>query len=222
MRIGRFVKSSLSAWKGRNVCIIETRGSVTRCPAAADPVLFETEGPCIDEQEVLDYIAQHKDVLEGVVVAGGEPFMQPDLYPFLKKLKSLKLPIMVRSEGMYPDSIDDLAGACMFSRAGITVPYGNMCQEDEDKLIRSLKILADSDVEYEVEFFAAPGYADKGRLRDVAKTMGPKGLLLIVSVDPSKTGDPLLKDAKPLKKKDALELHGLAKKYAKKVEVRGF
>ncbi len=222
MRIGRFVKSSLSAWKGRNVCIIETRGSVTRCPAAADPVLFETDGACIDEQEVLDYISRHTDVLEGVVITGGEPFMQPDLYAFLKKLKAAKLPVMVRSEGMFPDSLDDLAGACMFARAGVSVPYGDMCQEDENKLMRSLRVLADSDLEYEVEFYAAPGFADRGRLSNVAKTMGPKGLLLIVSVDPSKTGDPLLKDAKPLKKKDALELHALAKKYAKKVEVRGF
>ncbi len=222
MRIGRFVKSSLSAWKGRNVCIIETRGSVTRCPAAVDPVLFESEGPCIGEEEVLDYISQNTGVLEGVVIAGGEPFMQDDLYAFLKKLKLTKLPVMVRSEGMYPDSLDDLAGACMFARAGITVPYGDMCQEDESKLLRSLKVMAGSDMEYEVVFYAAPGSVDKARLEKVAGTMGPKGLLLITSVDPGKTDDPALKGAKPLKKKDALELHGLAKKSAKKVEVRGF
>ncbi len=222
MRIGRFVKSSLSAWKGRNVCIIETRGSVTRCPAAVDPVLFESDGPCIEEDEVLGFISGDSGTLEGIVIAGGEPFMQADLYSFLKKLKTTKLPVMVRSEGMFPDSLDDLAGACMFSRAGITVPYGDMCQDDEGKLLRSLGIMADSGMEYEVSFYAAPGFANRKRLEAVAKTMGPKGTLLIVSVDPSKTDDPRLKDAKPLKRKDALELHGLARKYAKKVEVRGF
>ena len=222
MRIGRFVKSSLSAWKGKNVCVIEVRGSHTRSPAAADPVLFEYEGPCIDEEEVFDFISQHTDVLEGIVIAGGEPFMQSDLYLFLKKLKAVKLPVMIRTEGMCPDSLDDLAGACMFAKAGITIPYGDMCQEDEGKLLRSLKILADSDIEYEAMFYAAPGFDGTERLKSVAKTIGPKGTLLIISVDPEKTPDPQLNGRKPLKKKDALVLHGLARKYAKKVEVRGF
>ncbi len=222
MRIGRFVRSSLSTWKGKNVCVAEIRGSITRCPAATDPVLFESEGPCIDEEEILGFIAKNGDVIEGIAVAGGEPFMQPDLYAFLKKLKSTKLPIMVRTEGMYPDELDDLTGARMFAKAGITVPYDDMCQEHKDKLYRSLKVLADSELEYEVLFYAAPSLTDKRNLEAIAKTIGPAGRLLIISVDPAKTADPRLDGLKPLKKKDALELHGLAKKYAKKVEVKGF
>ena len=213
MKIGRFVKTSLSVWKGRNTCIIEVRGSLLRCPELCDPVLFESDGACIDESEVFDYISSHGDALDGITVAGGEPFAQNDLYPFLKKLKALKKPVHVRTEGLFPDSVDDLAGACMFDLVTVTVPCRGHTPEEKEKFDRTMKVLADSDTEYEITVYVCEGCASSELVKDIAKSIGSSGRMAIVS---AKNG------SKPLKKKEALALYEGARKYLKKVELRGF
>lgn len=222
MRIGRFSKSSLSAWKGRNSCVIEVRGSVTRCPASVAPMLFEEEGACIEQQEILDYISQHTEVLQGIVIAGGEPFLQPDLYSFLKELKRTKIPVSVRTEGMCPDALDDLAGAMMFQRAAVVIPYSSLGSEQEGKLFRSLDILAEQEIGYAVELYAAPGITDSEKVGGIAKRMGRTGVLEIITVDPKTVEDASLKGTDAFKKKDVLALISTAKKYCKKVELKGF
>ncbi|MBO4502883.1 MAG: hypothetical protein J5707_04455 [Candidatus Methanomethylophilus sp.] len=213
MNIGRFVKTSLSVWKGRNSCVIEVRGSLLRCPELCDPVLFSEDGACIDESEVFDYILSHGDALDGVTVAGGEPFAQKDLYPFLKKLKALKKPIQVRTEGMFPDSVDDLAGACMFDLVTVSVPCRGFTAEEKERFDRTLEVLGNSDTEYEIAVYVCEGCTSSGLVKDIAKSVGASGRMSIVSAKC---------ESKPLKKKEALALYESARKYLKKVELRGF
>ncbi len=213
MKIGRFTRTSLSVWKGKNSCVIEVRGSILRCPELCDPVLYESDGACIDESEVFDYISSHGDTLDGITVAGGEPFAQNDLYPFLKKLKALKKPVQVRTGGLFPDTVDDLAGACMFDLVTVTVPCKGHTPEQKASFERTLGILANSDTEYEVAVYVCEGCASSDLIKDIAKGIGPSGRMAIVSAK---------NDSKPLKKKEALALYDSARKYLKKVELRGF
>lgn len=216
MRIGRFVRTSPSRRKGRNSCIIEVRGSLLRSPELCDPVLFEPDGACVEESEIFDYISSHTDSLDGITVAGGEPFAQTDLYPFLKRLKPLKKPVHVRTEGMFPDVLDDLAGACMFDFVTVCVPCRGHTPEEEERFGHTLEVLRNSDTEYEVDIHVCEGCASKDLIGGIAKRIGPSGKLAIVSA----------KDAsgqyKPLKKKEALALYESARKYLKKVELKGF
>ena len=216
MRIGRFVRTSLSVWKGRNSCIIEVRGSILRCPELTDPLLFEEDGACVEESEIFEYIPSHGDSLDGITVSGGEPFAQKDLYPFLKRLKALKKPIHVRTGGMFPNELDDLAGACMFDFVTVSVPCRGHNPEESERFDRTLEVLRNSDTEYEVAIHVCEGCASKDLIGGIAKRIGPTGRLAIVSA----------KDAsgqcKPLKKKEALALYDCARKYLKKVELRGF
>ena len=216
MRIGRFVRTSLSVWKGRNSCIIEVRGSLLRSPELCDPLLFEPDGACIDESEVFDYISSHGDSLDGITVAGGEPFAQNDLYPFLKKLRPLKKPIQVRTGGMFPEVLDDLAGACMFDFVTVCVPCRGHTPEEDGRFGRTLEVLRNSDTEYEIDIHVCEGCVSSGLVNGIAKRIGPSGKLAIVSAkDPSG-------QCKPLKKKEALALYDGARKYLKKVELKGF
>lgn len=210
MKIGRFVKSSLSEWKGRNSCIIEIRGSTRCCPYLGPSDLFDEEGPSIDENEIIDYIAAHMETYGAIVLAGGEPLLQKDLYPFLKKLKALKVPILLKTDGSCPDALDDLAGACMFDRVCLhtaeQLPEG-------DPFYRSLDVLIDSDVEFEVRIIAVPGTIDKSLISAVSRKIKGKGTLVIAGLSPMPS------DMKPLKNKEVLELVSEAKKYCKKVEI---
>ena len=41
------------------------------------------------EKEILSYLNKRKGVLDGVVISGGEPMLQMDLFNFMKKVKEL-------------------------------------------------------------------------------------------------------------------------------------
>lgn len=221
MQIGRFVKSSLSERKGKNSCVIEVRGSAIRCPYFGPHDLFDSEGPVIDETEIFGYISDATNNVEAVTVGGGEPLLQPDLYPFLKKLGKLKKPILLETEGTAPAILDDLAGAMMFDYVRIFVPSEKGIPI-RDEVAESVRIMSDSGMEYEVLTVAVPGITDKESIARVAKLVKGRGTLVIRRFDSESVGDPGLKKSCPLKKKEVLELLETAKKYVKKVELRGF
>ena len=109
--IGRFVKTTLADWKGRDCCRIEFRGYDVRYPYLGGSDIYDREGPCIDPDEILSYIRERGQTLDGIVLGGGEPLAHEGLYGFLKELRRTKRPIMLETQGMRPDVLDDLAGA---------------------------------------------------------------------------------------------------------------
>ncbi|MCQ2085197.1 MAG: radical SAM protein [archaeon] len=220
MKIGRFIRSSLSEWKGKNSCVIEVRGSALRSPFLSPIDLFEEDGPTINESEVLDFIAAGKSNLEAVSLNGGEPLLQKDLYQFLKKLKALKLPIILNTEGTCPDALDDMVGACMVDKVCVKVCSSpDNVEQFGPELRRSIDILSDSGIEYEVAIMAVPGITDKQTVESICRLVKGKGQVSIVRFDITKSNDPALKE---FKKKEVLEFVASAKKFVKKVEVKGF
>ena len=85
--IGRFVKTTLADWKGRDCCRIEFRGYDVRYPYLGGSDIYDREGPCIDPDEILSYIRERGQTLDGIVLGGGEPLAHEGLYGFLKELR---------------------------------------------------------------------------------------------------------------------------------------
>jgi pyruvate formate lyase activating enzyme len=107
LRIGGFLKLSLCDWPGRPAAVIFTQGCNFRCPWCHNPTLIpaQPQGPLVPEEEVLDWLARRRDLLGGVVVSGGEPTLQPDLFPFLERIKSLGLAAKLDTNGSRPDVV---------------------------------------------------------------------------------------------------------------------
>ena len=106
MRIGGFIKQSLIDWDGILSAVIFTKGCNFRCgychnPALVIPQLIRT---CKDipENEILNYLEKRIGWIEGVVITGGEPTIQPDLIPFLEKIKATGNKIKLDTNGANP------------------------------------------------------------------------------------------------------------------------
>lgn len=112
MRIGGLQKQSLIDWDGRMVAVVFTQGCNFRCgychnPSLVLPDLMEKEKG-VPEAEVLAFLKSRAGWLDGVVVSGGEPTIQPDLKTFLQKIKNLGLAIKLDTNGTNPDVLIDL------------------------------------------------------------------------------------------------------------------
>ena len=104
MVIGGFQKTSLSDFPGVICSIVFTRGCGFRCPYCHNPELVEPArfGTVVPESAVKDFLRSRTGRIEGVVVTGGEPSMQPDLPEFLAEVKSMGLKVKLDTNGSTP------------------------------------------------------------------------------------------------------------------------
>jgi pyruvate formate lyase activating enzyme len=108
MRIGGFQKTSLLDFPDRVSAIVWTSGCNFRCPFCYNPALALGKGPVFPEEEILSFLAKRKGLLEGVVVTGGEPFLQNGLPGFLQKVRDLGFLVKVDTNGAYPEKLQSL------------------------------------------------------------------------------------------------------------------
>lgn len=112
MRIGGFLKQSLIDWDGKLAAVVFTKGCNFRCGYCHNPSLVVPEllnrTPDVPAEEVFTYLSARREWLDGVVVTGGEPTLQPDLPDFLERLQSLGLQVKLDTNGTHPDVLSDL------------------------------------------------------------------------------------------------------------------
>lgn len=109
MNITGFQKLTLKDYPKHVACIIFTQGCNFKCPYCqnSDLISFENNN-LISEEDVLHYLTKRKNMLEGVVITGGEPLLQKDIKTFIKKLKELGLKIKLDTNASNPILLKEL------------------------------------------------------------------------------------------------------------------
>ena len=110
MLIKGFQKTTLLDYPGKVASTIFTGGCNLRCPFChnAGLVLNPNDTETIDTDTVLSYLQKRKGILDGVCITGGEPMLQPDLIPFLQKLRAMGYAIKLDTNGTYPERLREL------------------------------------------------------------------------------------------------------------------
>lgn len=106
MWIAGWQRLSLVDFPDKVACTLFTGGCNLRCPFCHNSELVTGKFPRVDAREILDYLDKRQNILDGVVVSGGEPCMQPDLLDFLKILKQKNLLVKLDTNGCYPDVLE--------------------------------------------------------------------------------------------------------------------
>ncbi|MCI8394443.1 MAG: anaerobic ribonucleoside-triphosphate reductase activating protein [Bacilli bacterium] len=110
MLIDGFQKVTLLDYPNKVACLLFTRGCNFACPFCQNGGLIscdKREG-VFSEDEIFAYLEKRKNILDGVVVSGGEPLLQKDLKSFLKKVKALGLQIKLDTNGSRPKKLREL------------------------------------------------------------------------------------------------------------------
>ena len=156
MNIGGFLSLSLCDYPGKVAAVVFSNGCNFRCPwchnghllrGAADPDYHE-----IPEDEVLSRLGELKNRLQGVVVTGGEPTIQPDLRDFITRIKALGLLVKLDTNGSNPGVVRDLvaAGLVDFIAMDVKAPwakYGTLtglAESPSDKVRETMSVIVAS------------------------------------------------------------------------------
>ncbi|MEO0034422.1 MAG: hypothetical protein RLZZ501_445 [Pseudomonadota bacterium] len=102
--IGGMARLSSCDWPDHLVATLFLQGCPWRCPYCHNPHLLPTRtAEAVDWDEVMDFLAGRRGLLDGVVFSGGEPTLQPDLPEAIAAVRALGFRIGLHSAGAFPD-----------------------------------------------------------------------------------------------------------------------
>jgi len=112
MRIGGFLKQSLIDYPGNIASVVFTQACNFRCfychnPELVLPELIDKSGS-IPLIHILEYIERNRNLLDAVVITGGEPTVHKSLPEFIQKIKSLGLKVKLDTNGTNPEMLEQL------------------------------------------------------------------------------------------------------------------
>ena len=110
MRILGLQKLSLVDFPGKVAATVFTGGCDLRCPFCHNaPLVLPGRGTsALDAGGVLDFLASRRGLLDGMVLSGGEPLLQPDAADFLAEVKAMGFAVKLDTNGCHPDALADI------------------------------------------------------------------------------------------------------------------
>lgn len=123
MRIAGFQKLTLLDYPGAVACILFTPGCNFRCPFCQNAPLLDSPPEEVSPEEVLAYLAKRRGIVEGLVVSGGEPLLQPGLPDFLREVKALGCKVKLDTNGSFPEELEALLAAGLVDYVAMDVKH---------------------------------------------------------------------------------------------------
>ena len=184
MKIAHFLGLSLIDYPGKVAAVIWTVGCNLRCPFCYNPELVLPEHvkrqKLLDPGEILRELAERVGFIEGLAITGGEPTLQGDLADFLREVKNLGLEVKLDTNGTRPEVLEELLSEGLLDYVALDVkaPFERYhefvglpreaAREVVETVRRSLEILAEGKIPYELRTTAAPGLSEA----DIARIKG--------------------------------------------------
>ena len=177
MLISGLQKLTLLDFPGTVSCIVFTHGCNFRCPFCHNSPLVS--GPLdteISEGEVVDFLKNRKNILDGVVVSGGEPLLHSDIADFLEKVKQLGYKVKIDTNGTNPDMLKKLVNDGLVDYVAMDIKNCPDYYEDAtgaegylQAVAKSNDFLLEGRVDYEFRTTVVKGIHTKEQLISLAK-----------------------------------------------------
>lgn len=176
MQFAGFQELSLLDFPGVLSSIVFTQGCPFRCPYCHNPELIpltrNTEG--YSEATILNYLKQHRQMIEGVCITGGEPTIHPELPTFISLLKRQGFLIKLDTNGIHPNMIQSLIDQKLLDYIAMDLKHswenynaiaGTSNTHIGETCKKTMKIIQTSGVRHEFRTTVYPG---KQQLHDIA------------------------------------------------------
>ena len=217
VKIGGLQKTTLIDYPGHISATVFLIGCNFRCPFCYSSELVLPEKiksqPRISEKDFFDFLKERKELLEGVVICGGEPTIHKDLPDFIKKIKELGYLVKLDTNGSNPRMLKYLINKKLVdyvamdikaskekynTAAGIKVNINN--------IEKSIKILKGEKIKYEFRMTVVPTIHFKEDIVKIAKWIGPAKKFYLQNFRAEKTINPKFEKIKPYSKDFLLEI----------------
>lgn len=159
----------------------------------------------ISEKTILNFLRSRVGKLDGLVISGGEPTIQPDLKQFIVKVRDMDFLVKLDTNGNLPDILKDLVREKLIDYVAMDVKttldryknlVGNMA--DPHKIEESIDFLKRGSVPYEFRTTMIDGEHTEDVVREMAMLLSGADTLYLQTFRPEVTLDPAFEKKKPL------------------------
>lgn len=209
MLIGGVLKTTLLDYPEKVACIVFTQGCNFRCGFCHNPDLVNPDlikQSVISEADFFSWLDTRRNILDGVVISGGEPLLQKDLPEFISKLKARGLLIKLDTNGTSPLQLQKLIDQKLIDYVAMDIKtvlpkYSELVKQNVDlELIKqSINILLHGKIDYEFRTTVIANYHTTADILEIAKLIsGAPRYFLQKFVSSEKLLDPAFRQAKSL------------------------
>ncbi len=165
MKIGGFQAQSTVDYPGCLAAVVFTVGCNLNCSYCHNRELIRDKGetPLITPEAMLALLKQRSRFLDGVVLSGGEPTLQPDLEWFLRRLREMGYRTKLDTNGTRPHVIERLIEQGLVDFVAMDVKaspsrYSEICGSPVElaDVQASIALLMKGRVDYEFRTTLAP------------------------------------------------------------------
>lgn len=161
--------------------VVFFKGCPLRCPFCHNPRLQRLEEGNETWEDVLSFFKERTKRLDGVVLSGGEPLMQPKIDLAVHDLKKMGFQIAVHTAGVYPDKLAELAKDLDWVGLDVKAPwhkYETLCGRSgmAEKVKQSIQILQQTGVDFEIRTTCDPRYLNKTDIEQLTDELQQMGI----------------------------------------------
>ena len=229
MKLAGLQKLTLLDFPGHVACTVFTAGCNLRCPFChnSELVLPERKPALMDVEDFFSFLKKRTGILEGVCVTGGEPLLQQDIAPFLRRIKELGFAVKLDTNGCFPKVLralveDGLVDYVAMDIKNSPARYGQTAgipDFDLTPIEESVAFLLSGAVDCEFRTTVAAQLHDEECFKDIGRWLqGAKGYFLQEFKD---SGDVLTPDLTPPTQEQMERFRDIGRQYIPSARIRG-
>ncbi len=217
---------------GKVATTIFTAGCNFRCGYCHNPELVLPEliqknrSDFIPEEKFFNFLKSRENFLDGVAITGGEPTLQPDLVPFIEKIKQRGLLVKLDTNGTNPEMLAELISRNLVDYIAMDIKYP---LEIYDEMIavkisrevfeKSINLIKNSGIEYEFRTTVIAEFHDEEKIEKIAKTIAGAKKYTLQNFRPEITLDQKFAKFHGMTEENLAKLQKIAEKYVEEVKI---
>jgi pyruvate formate lyase activating enzyme len=232
MQISWINKFSLIEYPGEISCVIFTPGCNFRCGFCHNSEfvlpekLKQVYKTLIPEKAIFNFLEKRKWLLSWVSICGWEPTMQSDLVNFCEKLKVIWFLVKLDTNWRDPKVIKELLNKGLVDYIAMDIKHevwsfskSAWVKLNEKSYLKSIKLIIDSDIDYEFRTTVIKWIHNKKIIENIAKYIIWAKNYYIQNYRPWKTLDKNF-NWESFSEKELKEFKKVSKKFVKSVKIR--
>ena len=189
MKIGGLQKLTLIDYPGKIACTVFLAGCNYRCPWCYNPELVLPEeiekSPKISNKDFFNFLESRENLLEGIVICGGEPCINKDLPRFCQKIRKLDYSIKIDTNGSNPEMLKSLINKKLVDYIAIDIKAPKEKYKEAvgfkkrssryllDRINKSIDILKQGKIDYEFRTTMITKLLGKEDIVKIVQWIGP-------------------------------------------------
>lgn len=230
MAIKGFQGTSLLDYPGHIAALVFFGGCNLTCSYCHNPalVLEPDQIPDFPQADLIDELQRRRSFIDGVVISGGEPTLDPQLLPLLRQVKELGLQVKLDTNGLAPKVLKELIWEGLVDLVALdlkTAParYGELHigPVATDNLVESVRLLLEGPVDCEFRTTCVPDFIGEEEIHELGELIRGADRWMLQQYVPRHALDETAQAIEPYEAEQIEALAVVARQYVDEVGIRG-